>query len=402
MKIGIIKEGKTPPDKRVALTPDLCKLIVDKYPEVQVKVQKSDIRAFTDQEYIDAGLPVVDDVSDCDVLIGVKEVPISQLIPNKTYFFFSHTFKKQPYNRELLNAIIDKNIRLIDYEVLVGRNKKRIIGFGRYAGIVGAYNGLLAFGKKHGLYNLKPANQCFDKKEMEGEFAKIKLPANFKMAMTGDGRVAHGAIEVFEGAGLKKVSPQDFLEKEFDYPVYSQLLVTDYNERLDGKPFTRREFFTDPLPFKSNFFRFAKVADVYTSCHYWDHRSPIIISRDDFKSPDLRLSVVADVSCDIDCAVGCTLRPSTIADPLYGYNPMEEKETDFMDADAVGVMAVDNLPCELPRDASMDFGAEFVEGVLPELLNGDPDQIIAKATETENGKLTTHFAYLQDYLEGKE
>lgn len=401
MKIGILREGKTPPDKRVAFTPDQCVEIQQKFPQLNLVVQKSEIRAFPDTEYAAKGVTLVDSVADCDVIVGVKEVPIPELIPNKKYFFFSHTFKQQPYNRDLLQAVVDKNIELIDYEVLVGRDGKRIIGFGKYAGIVGAYNGILAFGKKAGLFSLKPANKCFDRAEMEQEYAKVSLPKNFKLVMTGAGRVAGGAMEVFNGMGIKKVSPQAFLNEEFDGPVYTQILVTDYNIRKDGAPFKRREFFADPVPYKSNFLRFAKVADVYTSCHYWDHRSPIIISREDFKNPDLKLKVVSDISCDIDCAVGSTLRPSTIADPLYGYDPITEKEVDFMADGAIGVMAVDNLPCELPRDASGDFGREFIDAVLPELVNGDPDRIIAKATETRNGDLTPEFEYLRSYLEGK-
>lgn len=403
MKIGIIREGKTPPDKRVPFTPKQCALVKQKWPQVELVVQPSEIRAFSDQEYLAAGITLQQDLSDCDVLMGVKEVPKSELIPNKTYFFFSHTFKKQPYNRDLLQALVDKKVKLIDYEVLTLGNGKRIIGFGRYAGIVGTYNAFLAYGKKSGAYTIMAANACKDRKEMEGEYAKIKLPKNFKLAITGAGRVGHGAMEVLEGVGLKKVTPEAFVNETFDYPVYTQLLVTNYNERLDGAPFVRRDFFNDPVEYRSTFMRYAKVANVYVSCHYWDNRSPYIFTREDAKSPDFNIEVVADVSCDIDCAIASTLRPSTIANPLYGYLPQEEKEGDFMDEKAIGVMAVDNLPCELPRDASEDFGNELISNVLPPFFGEDPERIIARATETTlEGGLTAEYAYLQNWLDGKE
>ena len=403
MKIGIIREGKTPPDKRVPLSPKQCKELVEQYPDVELVVQPSPIRCFEDGMYADAGFSLQEDLSDCDVLMGVKEVNIDDLIPNKTYFFFSHTFKKQPYNRMLLQAILDKKIRLIDYEVITNAKGTRLIGFGRYAGVVGSYNGFLAWGKKMQSYDLKPANQCFDRVEMEGELKKINLPTNFKLVMTGGGRVAGGAIEIIEAAGLKKVSPIDFLNKTFDYPVYTQLLVDDYNEREDGASFKRSDFYKDPVGYRSTFMRYAEVADMYVPCHYWDARSPYIFTREDAKSPRFNIKVVADISCDIDCAVASTLRPSTIADPLYGYNPTEEAEVAFDDANSIGVMAVDNLPCELPKDASEDFGRELLDKVLPCLLGEDPEDVMGRASETNlNGELTEHFAYLKGYLAGEE
>lgn len=404
MKIGIIREGKTPPDKRVPLSPEQCERILNEYPEVEVYVQKSEIRKFKDSEYEKLGVAVVDTVDHCDILLGVKEVPLDELIPNKKYLFFSHTFKKQPYNRKLLNAVLDKKIQLIDWEVITNSKGQRLIAFGRYAGIVGAYNGFLTYGIKAGAYNLKPAHECEDRAEMEGELDKVILPANFKIALTGRGRVGGGAIETISCMPqIKEVSPEDFLNKVFDYPVYTILGVEDYNKTLDGSPFDKKLFYSDPSgKFESNFGRFAEVADMYIACHYWDNRSPFIFSREDAKNPKWNIKVVADVSCDIDCAVASTIRPSTIADPIYGYNAITESEDDFMKEGVIAVMAVDNLPCELPKDASVDFGEMFLEYVLDPLLGNDPEKIIERASETLNGKLTPDFAYLQDYVDGKE
>ena len=402
MKIGIIKEGKTPPDKRVTLSPTQCQEIMQNYPQIDLVVQKSAIRKFKDEDYATLGVKLVDDIADCDVLLGVKEVPIEDLIPNKKYFFFSHTFKKQPYNRKLFQAIIEKNIQLIDWETITNAKGQRLIAFGRFAGIVGCFNGLLGYGLKTKRYELKSAHLCGDRKEMEGELGKLNLPTNFKLVITGAGRVAGGAIEVLEKTNIKRVSTEDFLNTAFDEPVYTQLDVEDYVKRDDGEFFDIPAFFSDPSEHSSNFMRYAAVANVYVACHYWDNRSPFIFTREDVKSPNWNISLVADVSCDIDGPVATTLRPSTIADPFYGYNPQSEEVVDFDKEDSIGVMAVDNLPCELPKDASVSFGEMFIDHVLEPLLGNDPEDIIYRASETKEGQLTPNFVYLQDYLEGKD
>ena len=402
VKIGLIKEGKTPPDKRVPLSPKQCKWVLDNYPNLELVVQKSSIRKYQDQEYLDEGITLVESVEDCDVLLGVKEVPIDQLIANKKYFFFSHTFKKQPYNRKLLQAIIDKNIQLIDWETITNLKGQRLIAFGRFAGIVGCYNGLLGYGEKTKKYHLKRAHLCEDRQEMEEELHKLNLPKNFKLVITGGGRVGKGALEVIEKTNIKKVSPEDFLSKDFNFPVYTHLSVKDYVSRNDKKNFDKSVFFDNPAGHSSTFMDYAQVADLYVACHYWDNRSPFIFTRKDMENPNWKISVVADVSCDIDGPVACTIRPSTITNPFYGYDPKTQKEVDFLNKKSVGVMAVDNLPCELPKDASLEFGKMFIEHVLQPLTGNDPEEIIYRASETINGKLTPHFEYLQDYLEGKD
>ena len=399
MKIGIIKEGKTPPDERVPLSPEQCKEITENYPNVELVVQKSDLRRFKDEEYAQQGIPLVERVDDCDVLIGVKEVPIDDLIDNKTYFFFSHTTKKQPYNRKLLQTMIAKNITMVDYEGLTNETGFRLIGFGRYAGIVGTYNAFYAYGQRTGAYQLKRAYQCDDQAEMESEFSKIKLPNDYKIVITGGGRVAKGAIEILEKLGIKKVSASDIVNQTFDQPVYAQLLVDDYNVRNDNHTFTHQEFFDDPTDYQSSFMQYAKVANMYISCHFWDAKSPFIFTRENAKSPDFNIKVIADISCDVNGPVASTLRASTIAEPLYGYDAQTESETTFDNPNAITVMAVDNLPCELPKDASSDFGREFIDKVLPHLIN-DKENVIARATICTNGDLTPHHEFLRDYVNG--
>lgn len=401
--IGVIREGKIPPDKRVPLTPKQCKLLETRYPHVKVVVQPSPIRAYSDKSYIDEGIRMSEDLSECDIILGVKEVNIEDLIPGKKFMFFSHTLKKQPYNRELLQAVIDRKIQLIDYEALRDRANKRIIGFGRYAGIVGCYNGLLTFGLKHKLYSLKPAHACVDRKEVEVELNKVKLPSNMKLALTGYGRVGHGAREILDLLPIKEVSPEEFVSQEFDEPVYVHLDVEDYYERRDGEEFNKAHFYQNPEEYKCTFSNYLSHTDMYIPCHYWSDKADYIITRDELKKPDVRLTVVADISCDIDCAVACTIRPSKVSDPIYGYNPLTESEDDYQKEGVLAVMAVDNLPCELPLDASEDFGSELMKEVMPALLLDDKDDIIARGSETNlNGELTEYFKYLEGYLAGLE
>lgn len=403
MKIGLIREGKTPPDKRVPLTPNQCIEAMNRFANLKIVVQSSAVRTFDDSEYQSKGIEIVDDLSDCDVIMGVKEVCLEDLIPNKHFFFFSHTIKKQPYNRKLLQAIITNKIKLTDYEVLQDESGNRLIGFGRYAGIVGCYNGFRAFGLKHKIYDLKPANQCFDRKEMEGELVKVKLPNQTRIVLTGFGRVGHGAREIMRLLPISEVSPKAYLEKEYDEPIFTHLNVEDYNERLDGNPFDKADFYSDGSGHQSTFNRYLEKTDMYVACHFWKSTAPFLFTREDLKCTHNRLSVVADISCDIDGPVACTIRPSTIANPIYGYDVMNECEGDYRNDATIAVMAVDNLPCELPRDASADFGKELIDKIFPALIEDDPTEIISRGSETTfEGELSSNFKYLQAYLDGNE
>ncbi len=396
IKIGVLREEKSPPDKRVPLTPLICSELVKKYPHLEIVVQPSKIRCYSDDEYTSFGVPLQEDLNDCNVLMGVKEVPADKLIPHKKYFFFSHTIKKQAHNQKLMKSLIEKKIEMIDYETLTDKQHNRIIGFGRYAGIVGAYNGILGYGLKYDLFRIKPANQCRDKAEMEDELRRVRLP-NIKIALTGGGRVANGAIETLSALRIRKVTPEEFLMASFREPVYCQLNPRDYVERPNDHNFDLNDFFTHPEHFVSKFTPFTKVTDLYISTHYWDPRSPKMFSKKDMKSPDFHISVIADVTCDMDGSVPSTIRASSIAQPFYGYNIHLEKEDLPFNKDTICVMAVDNLPCELPRDASDDFGKDLSERVLPSLLDQDKDKIIKRATICKEGKLTHYYEYLSDY-----
>ncbi len=399
LKIALIKEGKTPPDKRVPFTPLQVEEIEQRFPEVQVVCQRSAVRCFKDEEYETLGFDVRDDVSDCDILMGIKEVPVENLVANKTYLFFSHTIKKQPYNRKLLQAVLKKNIRLIDYETLKDTQGNRLVAFGRFAGIVGAFNGLLTYGKRFDLFNIRRAFECFDVNDLKLELRKVKLP-NIKIVLTGAGRVAKGAMETLDTAGIRKVKPHDFLYNEFDEPVYVQLSSADYHVRKEGGHFNREEFHVHPERYEGRFHEFTKITDLLLAGAYWNPKAPVLFTRQEMQSPEFKIKVIADITCDIEGSVPSTKRASSIVDPIYDYDPQTDSVQPPLSSDQfVTVMAIDNLPCELPRSASEEFGRDLIDRILKPLLGADTEQIIERATLTKDGKLTSHFAYLQDYVD---
>lgn len=400
MKFGIIKERKNPPDRRVVFTPEEIARLLKEHPEAQVKVESSDIRVFTDKQYAELGIEIATDMSDCDVLFGVKEVPVDALIPNKKYFFFSHTIKKQAHNRKLLQAILEKNIDLYDHETIVDAKYKRLIGFGRYAGIVGAYNAMRAFGLKFELFSIPKAETLTSKEDLVNKLRRQILPP-IKIVLTGHGKVGMGAQEILEAMRIKEVSPENYLTKIYSEPVYTQIDVMDYYKRKDDQPASKEDFYKNPTAYTSNFERFSKVSDIFIAGHFYGNNGPEILSQTMLNAPDCKIKVVADISCDVDGPIACTLKASTIAEPLFGYLPSEHKEVPYMHPGAVVVMSVDNLPCELPKDASEGFGEMFMKHVIPAFFNGDKDGILLRAKMTENGKLTKRFDYLQDYIDGK-
>lgn len=398
MKFGIIRETKKPIDKRVPFTPAQCMKLLNRYNNLEIVVQPSAIRCFTDEEYRNEGIPVLEDLSDCDILLGVKEVNKRNLIQGKTYLFFSHTIKKQDYNKKLLKTILEKNIRLIDYETLTDSSGFRIIGFGRYAGLVGAYNGLRAYAIRLGQKVPKPAHRCSGLDEMIREAQKPKLPA-IKIALTGSGRVAQGAMELLNQAGVDKISVDDYLNKTANKPVYVQLEPGEYVMRKDGTRFNLEHFFKHPEQYENNFERFLPHTDLLIAAAFWDPKAPVLFTAEQVNQPDFALKVIADISCDINGSVPTTKRPSTIDEPFYDYHkPTGELQTPFSGSDNITVMAVDNLPCELPKDASEYFGEMLSSKIVPALIGDDPEDVIRRATITNEGQLTTNFNYLEEWV----
>lgn len=398
LRIGLIREGKNPPDHRVPLSPEACRRLRAAFPDVEVLVQPSPFRCYRDEEYTAAGIPVQEDLSACDILMGVKEVPIHLLIPGKTYLFFSHTIKKQAHNRKLLAALLDKGIRMIDYEVLTDERGNRVAAFGRYAGIVGAYYGIRTFGHRYSLFDLRAPHQCFDLADMQSEFGKVRLP-NIKIAVTGRGRVASGALDILQGMGIRQVSPEEYVSRPFAEPVFVQLSSADYHRRHYDGGFDPAEFYQQPARYESTFERYWKVSDLLIACAYWHPQAPRLFEAQDMQRKDFGMKVIADITCDINGSVPCTVQPSSTAQPVYDFDPLTlEVKEPYSGHHHLSVMAIDNLPTELPRDASESFGQQLLQSALPELLGHQPGTMIERATICEAGRLTAHFAYLHDYV----
>ncbi|MCS6934565.1 MAG: NAD(P)-dependent oxidoreductase [Chitinophagales bacterium] len=401
MKIGILREEKIPQDNRVPLTPSQCRTLMEEHSNVWIAVQPSRHRCYTDDEYRNHGIILREDLSDCDLLLGVKEVPPELLLPGKTYLFFSHTVKKQPHNRRLLQEVLRKRVRLIDWECLKDENGKRLIAFGRWAGIVGAYNGIRAYGLRlQGAHHfeLRPMYQCLNFAEAQKEFAKVNLPP-VKIVLTGTGRVSNGAAFLLDLLHIPKVSPADFLQREFDRCVYTQLASADMYYKEGQTEFDSAHYHAHPEEYKSLFTPYTRVATVFINGIYWDQRIPVFFTAEDMKRPDFRIEVIADITCDIapNSSVPSTIRPSTITDPVYGYDPQTGKECPPFQPGCVDVMAIDNLPNELPRDASEDFGNMVLSRIIWRLLKNDT-ATLHHATIALEGRLNEPYAYLHDYV----
>ncbi|GAB2494761.1 NAD(P)-dependent oxidoreductase [Algoriphagus taiwanensis] len=398
MKIGIIREGKNPPDDRTPFTPDQLRELKAKYgDQVEFMVESSPNRCFSDEEYREAGISVVEDISEAEFLFGVKEVPVAQLIPDKTYFFFSHTIKEQAYNRPLLQAVLKKNIRLVDYEVLKDEEGKRVVAFGRWAGIVGAYNAFWTYGQKTALYEIQRARQLKDLKEMHEELRKVQFPP-IKIVVTGSGRVGGGVKEVLDSLGLQEVNTHDFLHSYFEEPVYVVLGSSDYNRRKSDGGYDRQEFYSSPEKYESHFQKFAEAGELLIAAAYWAKGAPRLFRLEDIQSPDFALSVIADITCDIGGSIPTTVRASTIQSPVYDIERESGTEIPaFGSQTSISVMAIDNLPCELPRESSAEFGRQLSHWVIPALFE-ENSAILERATVARDGDLTLEFMYLSDYV----
>jgi saccharopine dehydrogenase (NAD+, L-lysine forming) len=398
IKVGIIREGKNPPDKRAPFTPDQLRHLTQVYgDDLEFFVEASPSRSFEDDEYRQSGIRVVDNLAEADVLFGVKEVPVERLIPDKTYFFFSHTIKKQTNNRKLLKAILEKNIRLIDYEVLKDEQGNRVVAFGRWAGIVGAYNALWTYGQKTGLYDIQRAKDLQSLSDLHQELQKVQLPP-IKIIVVGTGRVGKGIKEVLTSLKIKEVDTHQFLHQYFEEPAYVVLRSEDFNRRKSDGGFDKEEFYTFPEKYESHFQKFAEEGEVLIGGGYWNPGAPRLFALEDIKSPDFSISVIADVTCDIGGSIPTTIRASTISDPIYDIDRETGAELPaFGSQTSISVMAIDNLPCELPRESSAEFGKQLIQWVIPALFE-ENSPILERATLTRDGDLTLEFMYLRDFV----
>jgi alanine dehydrogenase len=398
-QIGLIREGKIPVDNRVALTPAQCKWIQKNAPHIRIIVQSSPDRCFSDREYLMAGAEVKDDLSDCDILLGIKEVPVSQLLAGKTYLFFSHTKKKQPKNQKLMQAILEKKITLIDYECLEHEDGQRIIGFGFFAGVVGAHNGMMAYGNRTGLFSLDRVYKQRSFRELIHTYFGLRLP-NVKIAVTGSGRVAHGVLEIMNLMGIHEVEPDEYLKRRFAYPVYAQLKGAELYEKKTTGKYSREEFHEHPELYRCKFLPYTEQTDILMNGVYWEKNIPRLFEKENVMHDNFIIQTIADITDDSNGSVPINSGDQTIENPVYGIDRNTLEKTAPYLKNSIDIMAVGNLPNELPRDASRYFGEQLIKHVLEDLV-GNGSDIIERATMTRDGKLTPQYTYMQDYAEGK-
>jgi alanine dehydrogenase len=395
IRIGLIREGKIPADNRVALIPSQCRWLQKNFPEIRIVVQPSPHRSFTDKEYLAVGAELKEDLSNCDYLFGIKEVPVSELIPGKTYLIFSHTKKRQPYNQTLFHAILDKKITLIDYECLEHNDGQRILGFGFFAGVVGAHNGIMAYGKRSGLYQLERVHTQQSFRHLIHTYFGLKLP-NIKVVVTGSGRVAHGLLEVMNLLGIIELEPDEFLERQFEYPVFTQLKGAGLYAHKTKGIYSREDFHKNPQEYRCLFSHYLKSTDILMNGIYWDPSMPRLFEWEDMADQEFRIQTIADITDDKEGSVPCNLGDATVDNPVYGVDKKTRKKTSPYLRGSVDIMAVGNLPNELPRDASRYFGEQLIKYVLEDLLKGG-SPMIQRATMVNRGKITRPYEYLKEY-----
>lgn len=395
IRIGLIREGKVPADNRVALTPAQCKWLRRQRSDLEVWVEPSATRCYSDREYESAGAKLSDDLSGCQILLGIKEVPVEQLIPEKTYLFFSHTKKMQPYNQALFRSLIEKKITLIDYECLEHEDGQRLLGFGFFAGVVGAHNGIMAYGHRTGLFSLERVYKQRSFRDLIHTYFGLRLP-NFKIAVTGSGRVAHGILEIMNLMGIHEVEPEDYLSRRFSYPVYTQLKGADlYREKSTGR-YNRLHFHEHPSAYECLYLPYSEQTDILMNGIYWDRQMPRLFEKKDVQSDRFITQTIADITDDADGSVPINLGDQTIEDPVYGVDRTTLQKTAPYLPNSIDIMAVGNLPNELARDASRYFGEQLIKHLLEDLIgNGSP--MLQRATMLQAGNLTPPYAYLQEY-----
>ena len=398
--IGIVRESRND-ENRTPLVPEHIKKYKESNPNINFIIQPSNSRCFSDEEYELCGAKINENLNECSIIFGVKEIDPNILINNRTYLFFSHTFKinKQQKNiekhkKDLLLSILNKKITLIDYENIRGKNGTRCLGFGRFAGIVGCYNTLNLLLKVLGKQSLASAYKINDYERLVLNLKNLYFPKT-KILVTGDGRVAKGVIELLNLTNIKAVSKKDFLEKKFDQPIFCNLETKDYVTNNSSTNFNLEHFIDNPQDYSSSALQYLKETDILISAHYWDPSSPKIFENEDLK--DLQnLKIVGDITCDINGSVPTTIRSTTIEEPNYWIERYTLKEIDENN-DGIAVMAVDNLPSELPRDSSTEFSEGIINEVLPFLLKEDDGRIL-NGTITTDGSFLEKYNYLNDYI----
>lgn len=400
MKFGIIKETKVPHEDRVAFTPQQCQELQAQYNGLQIVVEPYEHRCYSDAEYAEKNITLNKELRDCDVLFGVKELRVDSLLPNATYCCFSHTIKKQAANRRMLQRILEHKITLIDYEMLTDEAGTRVVAFGTYAGVCGAHNAIWTYGARTGLFTLPRLHTFAHYTDVLPHYKNIKWPP-MKIVLTGSGRVGKGAAKVLTDMGFRQLSPEAFLNSgQVDAPVFTQLRSDDYIVPHDAaKEFNKADFYRNPAAYKANFLPYMRVADIFINGIFWNPAAPRFFEISDLAQPDIVTKVIADITCDIapESSIPTTYRPSSIDEPVYGVDRQSGREVQPFEANAIDIMAIDNVANELSRDASHFFGEQLIRNVIPEFFKSG-SEMLRRATIATGGQLTPGYKYLSDYV----
>ena len=401
MKIGIIPENPLFTDKRVPLIPEQARQLQEQYPGLKILVQSSDHRCIPDRAYRSAGIEVKEDISECDIFMSLSPPAPQELIPLKTYIFFSKLIHQKPESHKLLKTALQRKIKLIDYESIINQMGQRIVDFGRFTGIVGAYNSILAYGRRYRLFQLKPALLCSDIQEMRLEYNKVRLPP-IKIVVTGLGNVIQGIDEVFQSMGIQPVNATSFLNKTYNKPVYTILRSAHYYKDKTQTDWDARKFYENPEGFEGDFLKYAKVSHIFVRAHYSSARHAPLFQQEDLQNKDFKIRVLCDLACDVSPILPETLKVATLESPLYDYSPQQDSIIEaFSHEQNLTVIAVENLAAELPLDASKSFGKQLVTEVFPALLNSDSDPLIQRSIIVNNGRIMPNFMFLERFSRGK-
>lgn len=433
MRIGIRREDKNEWEARTPLIPSDVKKLVSN--GIGVYLQPSPIRIFSDQEYLDVGATISEDLSSCSVILAVKEIPIKFIEKGKTYVFFSHTIKGQDYNMPLLQKMMDEKTQLIDYERIVDEKGQRLIFFGRHAGLAGMIDSLWALGKRidsEGIQN--PFSKIKKTVEYRGldsakrqigkiadEITKNGIPKEMRplvCGFSGYGNVSQGAQEIFDILPHKEILPQELLSDQNLFDGSKHILykvVFKESDLVEPKnsedKFELQDYYDKPDKYKSKFEQYLPQLTILMNCIYWDTPYPRLITLDYLKkvwteSDNQKVKVIGDISCDIDGAIQCTVKSTDPGNPVYVYNPLDSSVNDGVEGEGPVIMAVDNLPCELAEEASKSFSKVLVD-FIPELIKADYSdsfenlklpKALRRGMILYQGKLTSDYKYLMEYL----
>ena len=431
--IGIRIEDKYLMEKRVAITPNFVKELIEQH-DIEFEVESSPKRVFTDEEYRKAGAKIVDRIKDSNIIFGVKEMPSEFFEEKKTYLFFSHTIKGQDYNMDLLRKMVEKKINLIEFEKITDDNGKRLIFFGRFAGLAGMINSFWSFGQRCKVLGYETPfsslQQSYLYSSIEDAISALSqvakeiklhgLPAELApltIGITGNGNVSKGAQEIINLFENKEITPSGLLDLKrngnYDSKTIYKIIFNenDLSVPLDSEAeFELQHYYKHPEEYKNDFERYVPEISILMNCMFWSPDFPRIITKDFlkelFKNQNSKLCVIGDVTCDPDGSIEATHIGTYIEDPVFVYNPENQESTMGFEGDGVLIMAVDILPAELPRESSLAFSkalSEFIPALAKTNFELDFDELnipmpFKRALILHQGEFTPDYEYMKAFL----